>query len=380
MLLVACAALARAHPGHAPTLSAEFRIGDAAVRCVVTGAGGLMQDWLGPEPTRAAGTEAFADGVQLEIDGRPVAPRVVRVGEPEPGSGFDKYLFLTVVAIYPCGERPERVAIRWIRFEGADWQTRGVVPANVRAGPDTRTVELSADEPEFVWHAPREADRPALEELPPPPPPPVRIPVLSLALAGGAVAVFFGPRRRLPALARGGAALSLLALALVARDTGAWHAGADVPEPTRAEAREIFARLHRNVYRAFQARTEDGIYELLARSVDRSLLDRLYGDIYESLLLREEGGAFCRVEQVEHLDGDVGLEPDGGRFRADWEWRVYASVSHYGHTHRRRDRYRARYVVDWDGHGWKIRSIDVRERTREPVPDTVPAAAEEAPR
>ena len=53
----------------------------------------------------------------------------------------------------------------------------------------------------------------------------------------------------------------------------------------------------RNIYGAFDAASEDEIYDLLATSVDTALLDELYGEIYESLILRSEGGAVCRIEE-----------------------------------------------------------------------------------
>ncbi len=368
MFLLGCAAAAGAHPGHVPTLSAEVRIGDGAVRYTITGNVGLMQAWFGAEPTNETAAAVLDKGVRIEIDGMPVVARVERVGDPAPDSGFDKYLFRTVVAVLPCTAPPQRIATRWRWFEGADWQTRGIVPANIRAGPATRTIEFSKDEPEFVWHAPRASDRPKLRAVPGPRPPLARVPMLSIVFALVGLAAFLGLRSR-PLPARAGLLLALSSFSILSRDVAVWTVERDVPALTASEARTVFAALHANVYRAFSAQTEDGIYELLEQSVDRALLDGLYADIYESLVLREEGGAFCRVERVELIDGTATVQPGTDRFSTDWQWRVHAAVSHYGHTHRRRDRYHARYTVRHDGHAWRILAIDVMERTREPVPE-----------
>ena len=50
--------------------------------------------------------------------------------------------------------------------------------------------------------------------------------------------------------------------------------------------------------------------DLLAVSVDAALLDELYADIYESLVMRDQGGAVCRVREVEKLGGHVESLPD----------------------------------------------------------------------
>jgi hypothetical protein len=147
-----------------------------------------------------------------------------------------------------------------------------------------------------------------------------------------------------------------------------------VARPSPEEARAIFETLHRGIYDAFSAETEDEIYDRLAVSVDRSLLDDLYGEIYESLILREQGGAVCSIESVEVLDGEVHLptDPDAPPgFQVDWTWQVNGVVSHWGHLHHRRNEYEALYTVGHDGTAWRITGVDVLEHRRIDLPDPV---------
>ena len=62
------------------------------------------------------------------------------------------------------------------------------------------------------------------------------------------------------------------------------------PPVSAAEADAIFGALHRNIFRAFDYREENDIYEALARSVDGGLLVDLYLQIRRGLEMRTQGG------------------------------------------------------------------------------------------
>ena len=90
------------------------------------------------------------------------------------------------------------------------------------------------------------------------------------------------------------------------------------------------------MYDAFSARSESEVYDILAVTVDAEILDELYAEVYESLILRDEGGAVSKVEGIDVLERDVALDADGApAFDVDWSWRVHGLVSHWGHLHRR---------------------------------------------
>ncbi len=145
------------------------------------------------------------------------------------------------------------------------------------------------------------------------------------------------------------------------------------PRPGADEARAIFARLHASLYAAFDATGEEAIYDRLARCVAPALVDPLYGEVHESLVLREQGGAVCAIEGVDLRSCEVSFERPGPGFEADAAWDVRGLVSHWGHLHRRRNAYRARWSIEplpeapgTDGGraAWKIARIDVRRHER----------------
>jgi hypothetical protein len=114
------------------------------------------------------------------------------------------------------------------------------------------------------------------------------------------------------------------------------------------------------------AKSEGEIYDLLSVSVERPILDGLYGDIYESLVLRDQGGVIARVEDVDVQDVAIAFPENDSTslFTATATWLLKASVSHQGHTHQRQNLYRAEVVLRHDGTAWRIASVTMLERKR----------------
>ena len=173
----------------------------------------------------------------------------------------------------------------------------------------------------------------------------------------------------------GRSALSLLGLGSVslAAAVGAlglylWQSEPGLPD--EAEAAAIFTGLHRDIYRAFDHDEEGAIYDALAGSVDGRLLDRIYVEIYEALVMREHGGARAKVHEVEMLDrqvlGGVAADRDGPSFRVRAQWEVTSSVVHEGHEHVRVVEYEGLYTVARREEGWRI--VDDKILTQKPVP------------
>jgi hypothetical protein len=248
------------------------------------------------------------------------------------------------------------------------------VPVTVRQSRLPEVFSVWPAEPELVWHAPRAslADAPAaaVPAVLPPAEPLVRLPLAALGLlALGALALVL--LRRRGSAARWGAVAAACALAFATRHAWVLPVGAHAPErPSAAEARAIFERLHESLYAAFDGTSEDAIYDRLALCVAPELVDLLYGDVYESLILREQGGAVCSIEGVDVRSADVRFEREGPGFDVDAAWEVRGLVSHWGHLHRRRNAYRARCSVDlFPAAGaapasWKISALDVAEHER----------------
>lgn len=177
------------------------------------------------------------------------------------------------------------------------------------------------------------------------------------------------PRRWKPGLRLGLAAAGVVLLAAVA--VFAFYGDRTAPLPDQDEARAIFADLHRDIYRAFDHEDEGAIYDALAASVDGRLLDRIYAEIYEALVMREQGGGLAKVHELELLDAQL-LDgpPDGSRdpprFRVRATWEVLSSLVHEGHEHVRLIEYEGIYTIALTEQGWRI--VDDKILSQRPVP------------
>ena len=135
----------------------------------------------------------------------------------------------------------------------------------------------------------------------------------------------------------------------------------------KKQAVKLFKNLHQNIYRAFDYKNESDIYDTLAKSVSGPILDTIYQDIYQSLILQEHGGAICIIDDVEILN----LVLDTPRhdwmktkFYADCQWRVKGVVRHWGHVHERINEYSALYTVSRLGNVWKITDTKIHSQIR----------------
>jgi hypothetical protein len=253
------------------------------------------------------------------------------------------------------------------------------VVAELDSLDENKIAVFSQDEPEIVWRrptsAPRERVWPVLVDAPAKAT--LRLPLATLGLGAGAVvlaAAAIARRRRSkqwPGLAIVAAAMGVAAAALtgVAQPTASLPWSAGPRPPADAEARELFERLQKNVYRAFEYKQESDVYDVLAQSVDGPLLDSVYNEIYQSLIIRDQGGAVARVKGVEVLKTDVlstGLLPDrsGVAIQLASTWQVEGSVFHWGHTHHRTNQYSALYTVAQRGERWKITGVELLSQER----------------
>jgi hypothetical protein len=127
-------------------------------------------------------------------------------------------------------------------------------------------------------------------------------------------------------------------------------------------SQEIVGALLHNVYRAFDFREEEIIYDTLAHSVSGDLLTQTYLETRRGLELASQGGARAKVQEIEMLEVDA--ESEGPGFRATSTWNVAASVGHWGHIHQRRNRYVAELTVEPVDGVWKITSLELIEEKR----------------
>jgi len=157
----------------------------------------------------------------------------------------------------------------------------------------------------------------------------------------------------------GAAAMFVTAIALAAWSMKTWN---DVRiDDTRL--RELAGGLLHNIYRAFDYRGEEQIYDVLAKSVTGNLLNDVYLETRNGLELANQGGAQVKVKNIEMLEvSNIGENDDGLLVEA--RWNVAGSVGHWGHIHQRTNAYHARLTLqDIDG-AWKLTSLDILEEER----------------
>jgi hypothetical protein len=125
----------------------------------------------------------------------------------------------------------------------------------------------------------------------------------------------------------------------------------------------LTGKLLHNVYRAFDYRGEEVIYDVLARSVSGDLLADIYLETQASLVLANQGGARVKVKNVEMISTEL-EEHSGNRLTVLSEWVVAGSVGHWGHIHRRTNSYRAELEISEIDKVWKLTGLEILQEER----------------
>lgn len=331
---------------------------------------------------REALLEHFQTVNQVEINGERVAP--IDAGfemlEPDltllplfPRMGKKALVKVQLVLDYPATADPRRVRMVWgayppdLAVGSPGFMPTVTIRAQLFSGGIVSPVEFIEEEPEFTWHATGKTAADLMLAVPETVPPEhLQWPLISsiLGLAGIIVLLQrrFDGRGIVQAVLALGLAIVLLPYGRVTLPIES--GGAALPD--QAEAEQIFLPLHANVYRAFDYTAESDIYDALAQSVDGSLLDELYEQVYRGLIQQEQGGAVSRVQEVRPMEvavGAIGRIPEDGRlgFTVDARWQIDGRVTHWGHSHDRTNEYRARYAVVQTPEGWRIGGSQILE-------------------
>jgi hypothetical protein len=287
-----------------------------------------------------------------------------------------------VILHFPSAATPQRVAVTWTLYppgQAVDAFGQPQVPelaARFDARAESKIITFTGDAPEYVWTAPPDDATALVAAIP------VQVtkrqvalPLLSVALVGLGLAL--PPVWKMLSRARTRGAWLLTAGACV----GAYLAravwvvpiafpGSATAQPiSESAAAEIFRPLLRNVYRAFDYKREADIYDVLAKSVDGAELAKIYGEVYQSLIARDQGGAVARVKEIQFVTVQPqapaeGRPPDPNRFEVRCRWRVFGLVYHWGHVHERANEYRAEYRVEARDGYWKITHSEVLDQRR----------------
>jgi hypothetical protein len=131
------------------------------------------------------------------------------------------------------------------------------------------------------------------------------------------------------------------------------------------EAVVVLNSLLKNIYRSFDFREEEDVYDRLATIVSGDLLADIYLQNRKSLVVTQAGGAQARVKEVEiedvavkHLDD----RPLALLFRS--KWTAMGTVGHWGHIHMRKNRYEANITVEPVEGVWKVTGLELLEEKR----------------
>jgi hypothetical protein len=331
------------------------------------------------EPVKQGMLQVFQQANPISIDGQRVEPVLTRADfvtlgpagvmlRPEPVPESLDHGIVGLTLVYETQDLADDITIEWRLFS----ETVQNIEATTTDPFGGATMILSPEENMLRWKRRLSGYRvPVIEEIAVER---VKLPVISLLLFVFVLVfgiffiretMFSGRRQRgrisQPLL------FGLLGLGFVLYPFV--RTPVDLPfvtqwAPSAERTATILEGLLTNVYRAFDVRDEEAVYDRLAMSVMGDQLTQIYLQNRQALELENRGGAQANVDTLEILAiKEVKRLEDEG-FRADVVWTVSGSVSHFGHTHYRRNQNHALVTFVVDGDTWKMREIEVIEEQR----------------
>ncbi len=295
----------------------------------------------------------------VKIDGLVAYPRVTDLEFQDAFADNDFIDYVGISARYPCDGRPETVTLAWHEFSGALGLDLVRIPALVSCREDFQSFWFTETAHQETWRVPpagtsfRDVAEFQLGDA-------TRRPWLAIALwiaaAGIGGSAFLSHRFRVRVV--------VIAALFAGGGVYSWQQTMNTFPLTQPEAKRLFESLHRNVYRAFDENTEEGIYDALALSVSDGLLQELYREIISSLKIATEDSVQCTVRTVGILSIQLVGEPKAEAYQTECRWRVAGTVDHWGHKHWRNSEYSARFVVARVEEQWKIAAIAVLDQIR----------------
>jgi len=131
------------------------------------------------------------------------------------------------------------------------------------------------------------------------------------------------------------------------------------------DGRAILDSLLKNIYRAFDFRDEEDVYDKLAICVSGELLADLYLQQRQSLVVEQAGGAQAKVKEVaiENVEVRKSTKHDGA-LDLMAQWTALGQVGHWGHIHSRQNRYDAIVTIKPVARAWKVVDLELLEEKR----------------
>ena len=111
-------------------------------------------------------------------------------------------------------------------------------------------------------------------------------------------------------------------------------------------------------------RDEETVYDRLALTIRGDQLTDIYLERRSALEMEDRGGARGKADDLSVEDVREVTKEEDGSFAVDADWTVSGSVTHFGHTHYRRNRYHAIVSIFPDGDTWKIGGISLIDERR----------------
>jgi len=155
----------------------------------------------------------------------------------------------------------------------------------------------------------------------------------------------------------------------------------DRPVPLAADLDEeqsvlLLKTLLKNIYRAFNFREEQDVYDKLALTVSGELLADIYLQNRQSFAVQKAGGAQARVREVE-VQAATARQVEGKSltYEIHGQWSALGTVGHWGHVHTRQNVYDALVTVAAVDGRWKVTGLELLEEKRV-EPGSQPVAEE----
>ena len=332
-----------------------------------------------PEAKKQVG-QFFAAGNTIEIDGIVVQPKIERVDfygvdfKDFAQQAPEKRVAMAnaragIILSYSCKSTPAQVKLNWDQFSEDIWRVSGIV----YAFEDVQRHVFSRGQAEnvFQWQNPGRAALPAIENVHAMLPSRAVIGVYGFSAVAVIATLLLAVVLRLSSASQKIriAAFVVGVLVCIVSFRGPQVSFVDPfsgpPVIVDQDARQIVQVLQQNVYRAFDYRNEEQVYDALEKSVHGPLLEEVYLTVQNGLRMEEQGGAKSKVQRVELLDGrmeDPFNWDSGFRFRCTWN--VEGTVEHWGHIHSRTNQYHAILRVRPEKNGWRIVDLDVLDEER----------------
>lgn len=265
-----------------------------------------------------------------------------------------------VIYVFPTDGLPQTVEMEWDiftekmrRVPAATVDQAGSLPVTLEAGYQTLRWENFLRFPEL----------PTLAAIERPPT------VLQRAAAWGrfvgvaAFILFLGlllrTYRRDKALSGSLATASVVAALITASSAYQYRQSSLDQE----QLEQLVNNLLHNVYRAFDYRGEEVIYDVLEKSVSGELLTDIYLETQKGLELANQGGARVKVKSTEVQSAEL-VSRSGNQLNIESNWNVGGSVGHWGHVHQRSNSYRANLQISEIDGAWKLTGLEILEEQR----------------